>query len=873
MRAEARFRVMGFPEQDTRRGLGAVDQTLQAVRGVKRADVIETLTALTSTFGDVEQASKFLPIASKYRANMTTLYGDKYGPEEISRQISNTFKSLELLGVDRPTGPGGEFTDKDRARMESYFSRIAQATAATGGDINPAEFRAFAKYGRTAVMGLSPEGLARLLPLVQQLGGSQTGTALMSLSQNLIGGAMPAHKLREWDRLGLVRHKDDKGQPLVEYTKAEEIKRMRPGAIPMADTLLTDPMAFADKMAEKFSSMGIDTKDFNAVNRQLYAMLGNRTSAGALSQMINYRASLDKEAKNYERALAVSETYKELFDRQNPLASFLDAQAKWTDAQARAGRPLTEAAGGAAGSAADWMLRHPDVASFFAGTKALGTASTEAASGVGSLSSALSGIRINVGGGGAGGAGGIMGTGVGTSDIATTGYLGWRALRAGGRVAGPLGVAAASAFTGKEVWDLYNVMEESRGARAAESGAHAGNVRTINRARAEFGARGEQVPREVWAAQARTALTNVNRDNQLRDALQGWSAGSLLKEFAHLNVFAGGPALFPNTNPFSGARRFEPAGWSTARTFRERAPELQVPEVMREFRAALDAWRLPKESRESVDRALRTEFPESFAKATADAAGGLAQLPEPAQRAAEALMNVYDPASRLGGGLGQAQGAAVSFAARVNALDVRSNFSFTLPALPSNAVGGNPLGRAGIQGPPIGRTPFTFTPPSAVGSVVESDGLVNVHRGNVITPARLSRRTPGDWLESAAAIQRAALPPETGERAPYPGQFPPDYFPTPRGMAAPAGEYAGAPDYSLFDVAATPAGGAGVTYSPTYQVSVGSVGDIDAAIAGLERRQAAERERLKAEMMVALNSPRRFNRQLRDAEARRKAVA
>ena len=755
MRSEARFRMMGFSARETTGGLAAVDQALKTVKGVKRAEVIETLTALTGTFGDVEQASQFLPIASRYMANMKALQGDQAGPAEVARQIQNTFKSLELLGVDRPTGPRDDagqrtFTPEDRARMEHYFDLIAQASAATGGDINPAEFRNFTKYARMAGQGITPEGMTKLLPLIPQMGGAPLGTALMSLSTNLVGGTLPAYRVREWDRLGLVRHKDDKGQPLVEYSKNEEIKRMRPGAIPMADILLKDPVAFADTLAAHLKTKGIDTSSFDSTNRQLFAMFGNRTSSGVMSQMINFRESLRKEASNYERVPSINTAYQQLFESQNPIANILDVQAKWHDAQARAGMKVAGAEGGAAGKAAELMLAHPDLAAGLAGVKALGTASTEAASGVGSLSQALSGLK-GLGGGGRAGAGGsgIGGTGIDVSDTLAAGWGVGKFLRWGGRgllaAGGAVGGAAASPYVAAALAataggiGLYTRHRAGKANEGADSAAQ-GLFESARQLREQSGGR---LPDDIAKSYGTTSFMRLNRSGDLTTKLDPGFYGAYQRAY--------------DPSPLRGwASSYDPA--RAPGVFRQRAPELAFPEVMRSFLADLQrrvgSGQISQAAGERTVQAAQATWPESFKAATTDAASALAKLPAPLEQAGRALAEMQRPAEALPGSLSRLGGSLDSLAFRIEGMKIEPpTFNYPSPVPPGGAA---PQRQGNRFLAPY--DPFSlFAPPkSAVGSVVQRDGLVSAHRGNVVMPARLSRRQPGDWLDALTAAGRGA---------------------------------------------------------------------------------------------------------------------
>src|SRR5207302_7248108 len=122
-----------------------------------------------------------------------TLLGGKFSSAEIEQQVQQSAKFLEMIGAMRATGAMDttgkrEFTEEDRRRMEGYFNRVTQITAATGGRVTPSEMLALAQTGGTAVQGLTVEGLTSLISPMTEMGGSRTGTALQSLFQQVVAG-------------------------------------------------------------------------------------------------------------------------------------------------------------------------------------------------------------------------------------------------------------------------------------------------------------------------------------------------------------------------------------------------------------------------------------------------------------------------------------------------------------------------------------------------------------------------------------------------------------------------------------------------------------------------------------------------------------
>lgn len=813
MRARSRFSLMGFPEDERAQAFAAVERVSAEVKGVRQVDVQEVMTGLVNTVGTVREAVELLPLAAKHLATTEALAGGPEARAEAIKQFTTTAKALELLGKDQ-----------DMGEMQKYMNIVAQAGLATGGDINANEFRAFAKYANIAAPGMTPEGLRKYLPLLSQMGGARSGTALMTLYSNMVGGRIPAHKLRYWEELGLL----DKSK--VEFNKnTGQVQRLRPGAIPIAEGLGRDPVDVADKLTQVFKKKGIDVTSYDSVNKQLMSMFGDRTGAGALAQMINYRAALDKEARNYERAASITSGYDFIFDGKNPLGNFVKLDAARNDARAAAGMPVAQAGGDLAGylaRALDYARgkahENPTAAAATVGVLSLGKASAEAADGVSQFGEVLRGLKGTGGGGG----GGIAGRGVDGTDAAAGGYFGLRALKMGGRAGAALlgalwGPAAIAMFGGGSMYALHEQYKYDTETRRKTEGDAGTGFEAIKRRREEAGGR---LPDDVARELSARAFPGVDRRGLLNE----------------LDVKTYGTAGYPGVM----ARPQYDRDALLAGGFARRAPELQFPELMRGFlddiRGRVQRGEMAQAPADRLVEIAGKAFPESFKAATAGAEAELAKLTPAATASAEALKKVAEPAVGMASSLNEAQSAALSFASRVNSIDVRA--SIVLPPAGGGATAGG-AGAAG-KGRKFGFDFLNPFPTSAVGSVVEGDGLVSLHKGNVVFPAALSRRSPGDWLDSAEALRGGRRSAPADELTPA--------LSLSRNVPAGSGpieqpavtEGAGPVDYSLF---------VGRSAAPQIQVSFGDIivgGGAEPGAAGAE--VAAEIERRVREVLSRL---------------------
>ncbi|MBX6772796.1 MAG: hypothetical protein IRY83_13780 [Chloroflexi bacterium] len=660
LRARERFRAMGWSEREQQLAFRAVEETARAVPGVRQVDIQETLTGLVNTVGSVEDAVRLLPMASKYLANVEALYGDRFGRTEAIRQFTNTAKALELLGKDQ-----------DLQQMQRYMDIVAQAALATGGDVDPTEFRNFAKYARIAAPAMTPEGLRKFLPVIQQMGGAQAGTALMTLYSSMVGGRIPVHKLRYWDELGLI----DRSK--VEFSRQGTIKRLRPGAIPIADELGRDPMAVADRLAEALARKGVDLADMDAVNKQLMAMFGDRTGAGLIAQMINYRRAILKESANYERALGIEQTYKQLFEQQNALGSYLKVQAEWQNTLAQAGQAPAQLGGRVAEYLADELRRlqqqvgqHPALDAAMIGILSLGKASAEAASGV----DLLGGTLRNLMGGSRGAGPGNLSGGGSWSDLAATGYVAGRGLWAAGRWLGRTGgIGALLAATGVGLSYVYQ---------------HYSKEREQRQARYEEAARAFEATRQLREQQG-GRLTD--------EAAQQVTARVLTVMREEI------PKLMP----------LDPDFW--AETFKRRTPELQYPEVMRAtigaLRQQVAAKQLTPEQYERTLQMMQQTYGATFAMAMNELNGGLQAFSSGLQTTTTALEGLPAAVDGTNRALMRFNVGLSALAGRLSSIELRPSFSLDTfgplrPATPQPSTPTQPQPAPFVPRLPPPRNPY-----------------------------------------------------------------------------------------------------------------------------------------------------------------------
>ena len=258
---------------------------------------------------------------------------------------------------------------------------------------------------------------------------------------------------------------------------------------------------------------------------------------------------------------------------------------------------------------------------------------------------------------------------------------------------------------------------------------------------------GQPVPNSLNTLTARTTLAGLSRANEapLQEQFQG-GAGVFLK-----HVF--GEAFWENSRPF-----YQKTPLAQEMLFKQRAPELQSPQVMAEFLRAvqgLKGW--SDEAKQGLLDLTKRSYPDSYQKGV-DIYAPITAFTGEAQKTTDALTKLGTPLTTLPTQFTNAGNAVQQFSVKLNGIDLR------VPGVPAAAA-------------PNGPMMFPLVPSKASGGTVLKGGLVRVHDGEDIVPANVTAQ----WgnLRAASRQQLVEFRPEVarmivaegrGQRAEVGGQ-------------------------------------------------------------------------------------------------------
>jgi hypothetical protein len=357
-RAQTRWQALNLGATDTARGLQAVNDVVQQIRGTELTGMTESLIDLHTGLGNVGEAIEFLPEAGKIRSINSILFGSD--PHEVERNILMTMKAIEQLGGIK-LEQGHPLSPESTARFKEYLNVAEQLQVLTGGRVGGAELQQFAARSGMAGMGITPEALLKMGYAFTEMGGAQAGTALMSQFQAFVafrqasGGGRSIEAL---GALGLLKDVPAGASPkhvaailqregLAEISKEGRIRRIKPGAFPAADTLADDPFAFAQVMKDAIAKnakyvMGhpVDVTNAAQLAAVLSQVVGSRTAMNELGKFMIQSPQTERDFGIARNLGGIDDILARLGD--TPMARMARFQASWQNFQQQVGLPLLD---------------------------------------------------------------------------------------------------------------------------------------------------------------------------------------------------------------------------------------------------------------------------------------------------------------------------------------------------------------------------------------------------------------------------------------------------------------------------------------------------------------------------------------------------
>jgi hypothetical protein len=248
--------------------------------GTSHTENLELVRDSMSVFGDLPHAQMVAPTLAKMKFGNKAFYGEESG-EENERKFMDMLKVIETRG-----GTANSDTFHGQANM------VQKVISATGGRVGPSEWLNFIKTGGIAAKIMDDKSFYyEMEPLVQEIGGHRTGTALMSGYQNLYQGRTSKRAIKNIASFGLIGDASK-----VTHDKAGQVSYLNPGALLGSDLFRKSQFQWMEQiLLPQLAKRGI-TKHKD-VEDAIGSMFSTRTAASQFVQMFNQRAQIHKNAK------------------------------------------------------------------------------------------------------------------------------------------------------------------------------------------------------------------------------------------------------------------------------------------------------------------------------------------------------------------------------------------------------------------------------------------------------------------------------------------------------------------------------------------------------------------------------------------------
>lgn len=282
----ARLKVQGFSDTDVKELVNYAETT--KIKGVSKNEIMSALVDTTMATGNVKSAIMMAPSLAKLAFANPVIMGEGYTEEQQNKLV----RFAEQRGGSDPNA------------VARAINLAQKAYSATGGKLKPSDLLNFNTMATTAGYHLSDEGLLKMIPVMQELGGFRTGTGYQAAFNTLITGkGLNTTAAKLGGRMGIMDNiKYDKHGRLLmaerPTLKKEYAKMLQENLPDFVEKVLLPKLA------------GIGVTDEMEVSKYV-AMLLPQTGARLMETIIKNLGKSNAMFGLHQKAFGVEESYSE----------------------------------------------------------------------------------------------------------------------------------------------------------------------------------------------------------------------------------------------------------------------------------------------------------------------------------------------------------------------------------------------------------------------------------------------------------------------------------------------------------------------------------------------------------------------------------
>jgi hypothetical protein len=323
---QVKLAAAGVSQPDIDKITAGANRTTQTVRGSIWSENIGLIGDLRTILGNVDEAISVAPEMAKINTYLSNLTGQPAG--EAGYEFA---RFLELRGA--LVNPRTQQIDPAQLQQQARFAEAV--IAATNGRVTPHDLLMFQQQARAAGMSLSEQGMRGMVPVIQAMGGSRAGTALLSGQQQLLGGVQLYSNA--------VRHLE-----AIHLLDSRRVHMVRGGRYTLDTGALADTQLYRSDPRQWVNTVlipGLKSAGYTTMDQQIQYIMASglrSTVSGLWTELIRNAPAFAKDVGNIQQAQKVDQ-YQVQQD-QSWKANVKDFEAAWTSLLEALGSPMVKPA-------------------------------------------------------------------------------------------------------------------------------------------------------------------------------------------------------------------------------------------------------------------------------------------------------------------------------------------------------------------------------------------------------------------------------------------------------------------------------------------------------------------------------------------------